>query len=459
MAGEREVRREVRRPNGYTFQNLSKPQLNRNSRSGQSDFLVDRGVPSKVRSVENQGNKTIKTTIYQYGNQSQKSYLEAAAANIDSNTTSENQHWTHVTKRKHGKVRISFVFVGNIPTNATSMDIWVAVKGAEFFTTLYTPANRDRNNNRFAFLALKPTISFEDVLPKLVNTKLFGRILGFDKAKRGPPHYSVGLTFTPSATHQGGTTSPKISPNCSNQTIPNTPAEMKLGSSPKHPLNISNIIDLELTDALRYSLIGITHYPDNLHNIQDKLWVFGINFIKVVAITSYKYLLIFEDQTSLDNFDEAMLHPLFRVVKYTNSAEVTTKRLAKLVILGLPIFAWTVEVFNKLLKKWGSVLNPPTTLEDFTTPSITIETTEVTPILESTIVSLGGIHFSVTIFEDTPLTGNIGIHRPNTIVPPCQSASDSELLHNIDGDPFEFGELSPTEHNTTHSEPVEGHKQ
>lgn len=108
---------------------------------------------------------------------------------------------------------------------------------------------------------------------------------------------------------------------------------------------------MSLQDALLLSMIGMTHYLDSIHNIQEKLWTLGINFIKVKAITRHKFLLLFSDQDAFDNFDSTMVHPLFHSVKYTDSKDLITMRIAKLQILGLPIYSWNAGVLGLITKK------------------------------------------------------------------------------------------------------------
>lgn len=175
---------------------------------------------------------------------------------------------------------------------------------------------------------MKPSISIGDILSSLKTITLW-----FNEAKRGPPPNSTGNTFRTSSR-----------PKVYRRNVPSFKGEVNTGHKDidkkiVHSINLTSKSDLDMKAALRYNMIGITHYPENLHNIQDKLWVFGINFIKVKAITSYKFLLLFEDKETFDQFDTFMVHPIFRDVKYTEVKDVVTMRLAKLKILGLPIFA------------------------------------------------------------------------------------------------------------------------
>lgn len=97
-----------------------------------------------------------------------------------------------VTNKRKGTHHKQFIFVGNLPTNATNEDIWRTVKGNTYFTTLFTPNNRDRNNNIYAFLLINKDFSADKMLDELQNIKLFGRILGFAVAKRSPPTNAFG---------------------------------------------------------------------------------------------------------------------------------------------------------------------------------------------------------------------------------------------------------------------------
>lgn len=202
---------------------------------------------------------------------------------------SDDNYWTLVTRRKNNTRKQIFMFIGNIPTNATPKDIWLAVKGADFFTHLYTPLKRDRNNNRFGFLALKPHLEPGIILSSLYNIKLFGRTLGLDIARRGPPPNTFGHSFE----HTSATKDEQVRPENTDKGY-----NSKYTSGIKDMstvYNISRLSDLSFKEEILLSMIGITHYPDNIQNIQEKLWTLEINFITIKAITKHKFLLLFTD--------------------------------------------------------------------------------------------------------------------------------------------------------------------
>lgn len=245
----------------------------------------------------------------------------------------DDTQWTQVTRRKQGKRAVSHIFVGNIPTKASTSDIWNAVKGQEFFTDLHTPNRRDRNNNRFGFLTLKAGVLPEEVLANINNTKLFGRTLGFDIARRGPPPNGSGQRVT----NTKGTKDLPATKLGSERRAFNRKAEVNISTKLDH--KISGKENLKMQEQLALSMIGMSHYPDSLHNIREKLWVAGISFISVKATTKSKFLLLFSDKEAFDNFEPDMIHPIFHSVKYTDSSDLITMRTSRLHILGMPIFA------------------------------------------------------------------------------------------------------------------------
>lgn len=96
---------------------------------------------------------------------------------------------THRRKKAQDKV---YIFVGNLPTNASIADVWMTVQGNRYFVELFLPVNRDKYNNRFDFVLLKEHFLVEEVLKTLHFTKRFGQTLGFSKARQGPSTKAVG---------------------------------------------------------------------------------------------------------------------------------------------------------------------------------------------------------------------------------------------------------------------------
>lgn len=109
--------------NDNIFQNSATPDRRFLDRSTQDIATSEIGIIAKNRSTTTQGNKIIKTTTYDYNTKSNKTYLQAAKANDFPNTIEDNQKWTLVTHRKQSKGANQFIFVGNIPTKATNIDI------------------------------------------------------------------------------------------------------------------------------------------------------------------------------------------------------------------------------------------------------------------------------------------------------------------------------------------------
>lgn len=58
-------------------------------------------------------------------------------------------------------------------------------------------------------------------------------------------------------------------------------------------------------------MIGITHEVDSEINVMEKLLQLGINFIQVKVITCHKFLLVFEDKESFNDFDSNLISNIF----------------------------------------------------------------------------------------------------------------------------------------------------
>lgn len=73
--------------------------------------------------ISGNGNIVTTTTTYDY---TDKPYLKALVSDLEKTTFIQNENWTIVNNWKQKYDSKKFLFVGNIPTKATS---WAAVKG------------------------------------------------------------------------------------------------------------------------------------------------------------------------------------------------------------------------------------------------------------------------------------------------------------------------------------------
>lgn len=219
-----------------------------------------------------------------------KTYSDVVKRGVLEEQQHNSQPWRTVMRRRNTTQRRKhFLFLGNLPTKADREEIWKVVKGDQFFTELIIPNKRDKNNNRYAFLQLKPTISPERAINQLHNTKLFGRYLGFALANRAPP--AMAHSTETSKTGRGEST-PATPTHPKNKDDTETKEQQYVVE--KGEITLKS--DLEFKNRIYFSLIGVLKSADSADNILEKIMITRIQFISVTAITSHKFLLLFLEE-------------------------------------------------------------------------------------------------------------------------------------------------------------------
>lgn len=384
---------------------IQPPRSNRNSNTSVITQVVVGNQTTNFRTVNAQGTRTTKTIFY---GDNTISYLQTATRDNNIERTSQDNQWTLVTNGKKETPFNNYIFVGNLPTNATNMDIWVAVQGNKFAVELCTLPNRDKNNNKYAFPLLKKQHKAEDVLKALHKTKLFGRILGLAKARKGPSLHTVGYKPSHTKSQQETPLNNRSVHDLSSSAFPLLPKKHTKLQEPHFKgtnisddsiLNIQPVTDFK--ESIKHSMICITHTVDSA-DTRKKILALSINFVHIKAITGYKFLLIFDDKNSFDNFKTDMVSSIFSDVRYVDTKDLTTSRIARLYILGLPIYTWNSATLNLLVSKWGTLISClPLNHRDnnFISPTVLIETVLPAHIVGTVKIQIEGHIFLVSISE------------------------------------------------------------
>lgn len=114
-------------------------------------------------------------------------------------------------------------------------------------------------------------------------------------------------------------------------------------------------------------------------------------------------------------------------MKYTYDEDLISKGVARIHILGLPIYAWTLESLKLLTNNWVTIIgHKPSNLRDadFQSLVILVENANPNNITSTTKVQIEGRNYTINIFEIAALiTLN---NRGQTHTTPSNYLSDSD---------------------------------
>ncbi|KAI3508827.1 hypothetical protein L1887_23845 [Cichorium endivia] len=111
----------------------------------------------------------------------------------------------------------------------------------------------------------------------------------------------------------------------------------------------------------KWTLIGESESFEKLMNIRAFKEVEGIPNIELRYVGGLNTLMEFEDETEMQNLlvnGEHIWSPWFKSLIPWNQDTQLNKRIASLLIYGVPLHAWCEEAFTTIASTWGKVLIP-----------------------------------------------------------------------------------------------------
>lgn len=157
---------------------------------------------------------------------------------------------------------------------------------------------------------------------------------------------------------------------------------------------------------LKEAVVGWVREPQRVMEIQEAMAVEGIRNIRMQYLGSDMMLLSGEEGTKAGEFVEEnkeWLGNFFESFEEWKANMQPGNRLTWLRCMGMPLNAWNVEGFRKILLRYGSLISvadETQTMENLQYARVLIRTASVKPINEFFKAKVNGVEYDIRIMEE-----------------------------------------------------------
>jgi hypothetical protein len=249
-------------------------------------------------------------------------------------------------------------FVTNFPEEAEVMELWTIFAKFGRVGEVYVPKKRDKRGNRFGFVKFKEVTNIEALSSRLedvwlgtyklrVNLSLFDR----NKVKPSTSHQKS----SDAKERNGGASSSGVggAKVWGEKTFKSVVTNDK--SAVQTPTTEVEVVG-EVMEVLEGSYVGRLKKGVEVRALQMKLWLAGMHAVRAVAMGS-GMVLLFRD--SGDEVGEPVRNldwwgGLLTEIKTWSPNLVCNTREIWVNLFGVPLHAWGISTFSKLVNNCGS---------------------------------------------------------------------------------------------------------
>ncbi|KAI3740321.1 hypothetical protein L2E82_30749 [Cichorium intybus] len=270
--------------------------------------------------------------------------------------TTEDQGWQQV-RRKNKKTEeytingmATTIFISDFPPDWMEADLWKVLKNYGILVDVFIAKKRAKNNNRFGF-ARFIRVGSEEGHPDNYTKRAAGLIPPKACKLGGIRRKDLCRSFRCSTKERNWS----IFPHSSTPTLADLspPAEMELRFTTTEKAR---------TVAMT-TLVGESESFESLMNVKAFKEVEGNPSLELRYVGGLNTILEFEDGEAMNKFlveGQHVWKPWFKSLQPWDPSQKFTKRIASIVIHGVPLHAWCEEAFSVIARRWGEVIIPET---------------------------------------------------------------------------------------------------
>nr|GEV79181.1 RNA-directed DNA polymerase, eukaryota, reverse transcriptase zinc-binding domain protein [Tanacetum cinerariifolium] len=299
------------------------------------------------------------------------------------------------------------IFVTNFPDSITSCDLWRECNAYGTMVDVFIPFKKSKAGKRFAFVRFVKVLNLELFVKNLCTIwigrhHLYANQVRFERPQK--PNFS-SLNYTnrvSEKTHyvlgcrqSKGLTGSYV--NAVNGIPPSVQPGSLISSSPAMVLDDSCIIERDFSKQVMGRVKDFNSIPNLPTIFSDE----GFADVKLLYLGGFWVMLEFDKvETKSKLMQHTGVNSWFHVIQDVTHDFVCDERIVWVDIEGVPLYAWSHEIFSRIGNKRGETLNIEDTNDSsFGRKRLCIKTKHPVSILESFKIIVKGKVFMVRAKE------------------------------------------------------------